>query len=185
MLELNFTPFPELHTERLLLRRFTLDDQENIFELRSNPEVMKYIPRPIAVTIDDAIDHIEKILTMIDSNEGINWGVVEKSSRKLIGSIGIFRIVKENHRGEVGYILNPRWHGKGIMNEALNAVLEYGFEKIKLHSIEAIIAPENTASARLLEKNLFRKEAFFKENCFFQGKFYDSVVYSKVNGIDR
>lgn len=184
MLEFNFHPFPEIHTDRLLLRKFTPDDQENVFEIRSNPEVMRYIPRPIAVTIDDAIDHIEKILTMIDNNEGINWGIIEKSSRKLIGSIGIFNVKKENHRAEVGYVMNPRWHNKGLMNEALKAVLEFGFEHMKLHSIEAIIDPGNTASAKLLEKNQFRKEAYFKENCFFEGKFYDSVVYSKVNGID-
>lgn len=185
MLELNFNPFPELHTERLLLRKFTLDDQESVFELRSNPEVMKYIPRPTAVTIDDAIQHIETILMTIANNEGINWGIVEKSSRKLVGSIGIFHVNKENHRAEIGYVLNPRWQNKGIMNEALQLALEYGFEKIKLHSIEAIIDPDNIASAKLLEKNKFRKEAYFKENCFFEGKFYDSVIYSKVNGIDR
>lgn len=184
MLELNFSPFPEIQTERLLLRKFTLNDQENVFELRSNPEVMKYIPLPLAITIDDAIGHIEKVLTMIDNNEGISWGIVEKSSRKLIGSIGIFKIVKEAHRAEVGYVLNPRWHNKGIMNEALNVVLDYGFEKIKLHSIVAIIDPENTASAKLLEKNRFRREGYFRENCFFEGKFLDSAVYCKVKGID-
>lgn len=184
MIEFNFDPFPEIHTERLLLRKFTLDDQENVFELRSNPQVMKYIPRPLAVTIHDAVDHIEKILEIISKNEGINWGIIEKSSRKLIGSIGIFNLVKANHRAEVGYVLNPRWQNQGIMNEALNVVLDYGFEKMKLHSIEAIIAPENIASAKLLEKNKFRKEAYFKENCYFEGKFLDSVVYSKVKGID-
>ena len=184
MLELQFTPFPEIQTERLILRKLNLDDDENIFEMRSNPEVMKYIPRPLAVTIDDAIAHIELTIKMSDHNEGINWAMQEKSSNKVIGSIGIFRISKENYRGEVGYILNPRWHGKGLMQEAIQAVISFGFKEMKLHSIEAVIAPENLASAKLLEKNNFRREAYFKENGFFEGKFFDSVVYSLVRGID-
>lgn len=184
MLEVNFTPFPELHTDRLLLRRLKPDDQEDIFELRSNPDVMRYIPRPLAVTIDDAAAHIEVTSKMLDENVGINWGIKEKSSNKIIGSIGIFRVMKEHYRGEVGYILNPKWHNKGIMNEALGVVLSYGFEKMKLHSIEAIIDPDNIASARLLEKNKFRREGLHKQNCFFEGQFSDSAVYSMVRGID-
>jgi ribosomal-protein-alanine N-acetyltransferase len=184
MLELNFTPFPEIQTERLILRKFNLDDDESVFEIRSNREVMKYIPRPLALTIEDAIAHIQLTLKLLDTNEGINWAMQEKSSNKVVGSIGIFRVVKENYRGEVGYALNPRWHSKGLMHEALQAVIAYGFEKMKLHSIEAIIDPENIASAKLLEKNKFRKEAYFKENGFFEGKFFDSVVYSLVKGID-
>lgn len=184
MLEVNFTPFPELETSRLFLRKFNLDDKEAIFELRSNPEVMKYIPRPLATNIEDAVKHIETILKRLDENEGINWAIVEKSSGKVIGIIGLFQLTKENYRAEVGYMLNPNWHNKGIMHEVLQKVIHFGFENMKLHSIEALIDPENVASSKLLLKNKFRKEAAFKQNCFFQGKFYDSEVYSLVRGID-
>lgn len=184
MLELNFTPFPEIDTERLLLRKLQLDDQEAVFEMRSNPEVMKYIPRPLAQTLTDALEHIVQNLKISDANEGANWGIEEKESKKLIGSICVFHIQKENYRGEVGYILNPKWHNKGIMNEALQAIIKFAFEKMNLHSLEALIDPANIASAKLLEKNKFRKEAHFRENFFYQGKFQDTVIYSMVKGID-
>jgi len=184
MLEVNFNPFPELETARFFLRKFTLADKEDVFEMRSNPEVMKYIPRPLAVTIDDAIKHIETILKKSDDNEGINWAIVDKNSRKVIGIIGLFRLIKEHYRSEVGYILNPKWHNKGVMHEVLQTVISFGFKELKLHSIEAIIDPDNIASGKLLQKNNFRKEAAFKQNCFFEGKFYDSEVYSLVKGID-
>lgn len=184
MLELNFNPFPEIQTERLILRKLTSDDKEALFEMRSNPEVMKYIPRPLAVTIDDALAHLEMSLKLLENNEAVNWAIQEKGSTRMIGSIGIFNILKEHYRAEIGYILNPKWHGKGIMDEALKSIIAFGFENMKLHSIEALIDPGNSASAKLLEKNKFRKEGHYKENCFFEGRFLDSGVYSIVRGID-
>lgn len=184
MLEPNFNPFPELQTERLFFRKLTLEDREAIFEIRSNPDVMKYIPRPVAQTLGDATSHIESVLTLLQDNNGISWAMEEKQSKCLIGTIGFWRIEKENHRAEIGYVLNPKWQNKGIMHEALSVMIPYAFQQLQLHSIEAIIDPDNIASAKLLEKNNFRREGFFKENCFFEGKFLDAAVYSLVKGID-
>jgi ribosomal-protein-alanine N-acetyltransferase len=184
MLETNFHPFPELETERLFFRQLKLEDKEAIFEIRSNPEVMKYIPRPIAQTLADATTHIESVLTLLKDNNGISWAIEEKQSKKLIGTIGFWRFEKENYRAEIGYILNPKWQNKGIMNEALRVTIPFAFQQVGLHSIEAVIDPDNIASAKLLEKNKFRREGFFKENCFFEGKFLDAAVYSLVKGID-
>ena len=75
MLTINFNPFPNLETERLLLRRVDSNDVKEIFALRSNPETMKYIPRPLVKTDEDALEHIAMIDRKIDSNEGINWAI--------------------------------------------------------------------------------------------------------------
>jgi ribosomal-protein-alanine N-acetyltransferase len=184
MLETNFHPFPQLQTERFLFRKLELEDQEAIFEIRSNPEVMKYIPRPVAQTLADAATHIESVLTLLQENNGLTWAIEEKQSKQLIGTIGFWRFEKENYRAEIGYILNPKWHNKGVMHEALSVTIPFAFEHIQLHSIEAVIDPDNIASAKLLEKNKFRREGFYKENCFFGGRFLDSAVYSLVKGID-
>ncbi len=85
---------------------------------------------------------------------------------------------KENYRAEFVYALHPDHWGKGIMNEVAEAVIDYGFKVLKLHSIEANINPENIASQKLLEKHKFVKEAYFKENFFWEGKFLDSAIYS-------
>ena len=178
MLTINFSPFPNLETDRLSLRRLLISDVNEIFALRSNPEVMKYIPRPIAKTTDDALEHIATIDTNIDKNEGINWAITLKNSDILIGIIGHYRIQPQNHRAEVGYILNPEYHGKGIIPEALKKVIEYGFDEMKLHSIEAVIDPNNKASERVLLKNAFVKEAHFIENQLYEGRYLDTVIYS-------
>ena len=184
MLTINFSPFPNLETERLLLRRVDANDMKEILALRSNPETMKYIPRPLVKTNEDALEHIAMIDSKIESNEGINWAITLKDNPKLIGVIGHYRIKPENYRAEIGYMLLPEYHGKGIISEAVKEAVNYGFNVMKLHSIEAIIDPENHGSARVLEKNGFIKEGHLKENKFYEGRFLDSVIYSLLNKVN-
>jgi ribosomal-protein-alanine N-acetyltransferase len=178
MLTVNFSPFPALTTPRLLLREITADDAEGIFMLRSSNEVMKYIDRPRAKTIEDALEFIGKIEMAVQENNGINWAITLKENSAFVGSIGLWRIIKEHYRAEIGYMLIPSFQGKGMMQEAMEAVIAYGFNQLNLHSIEANVNPENLASIRLLEKNKFVLEAHFRENYFFEGKFLDSLIFS-------
>jgi len=181
MLNINFTPFPNLETQHLQLRRLVNDDFNEILALRSDNEIMQYIPRPLAKTKEDALENIAIINSRIESNEGINWAITLKNDSKLIGIIGHYRLKPEHYRAEIGYMLLPEYHGKGIMTEAIKEVVNYGFEIMKLHSIEALIDPRNLASEKVLQKNGFVKEAHFIENEYYEGKFLDSVVYSILN----
>lgn len=180
MLSFNFTPFPVIETERLLLKQITNDDVNEVFELRSNPETMKYIPRPLVKTTEDALEHIAMIGEKIVSNTGINWGITLKDSSKLLGIIGYYRMQPENYRAEIGYMLLPQFHGQGIITEAVKRLITYGFNDLKLHSIEAVIDPENRASEKVLQKCGFAKEAHLRESEFFEGKFIDKVIYSLI-----
>ena len=127
------------------------------------------------------MEHIAMINTKIETNEGINWAITLKGNPKLIGVIGHYRIKPEHYRAEIGYMLLPEYHGKGIVSEAVKEAVNYGFSVMKLHSIEAILDPENHGSAKVLEKNGFVKEAHLKENEFFEGRFLDTVIYSILN----
>jgi len=180
MLELNNDPFPRLNTVRLRLRRISFDDAPELFFLRSNDGVMKYIERPRPASLEEIKPFIEKINDMIDSNEGISWALTLKDAPTLIGHISYHRLIKEHYRAEVGYIMHPQYYGQGIMHEALNAVLSYGFDVMGLHSVEANVNPGNQASIRLLERNHFLREGYFRENFFWQGKFLDSAIYSLI-----
>jgi [ribosomal protein S5]-alanine N-acetyltransferase len=181
MLEPDFTPFPEIRTTRLLLRRIVKEDVPMILAMRSDEKLMKYIDKERASTLEDA----EKFFTMIDQslekNDGITWCIsLLEEPAKMIGSIGFWRIIKQHYRAEIGYMLHHDHWGKGIMNEAMAVVIEYGFGALKLHSIEAHINPANAASAGILEKNNFVREAYFKEDFFFRGKFLDTAIYSRL-----
>jgi ribosomal-protein-alanine N-acetyltransferase len=105
MLTINFYPFPNLETERLFLRRVSSTDVEEMFALRSNPETMQYVPRPLATSKEDVLVHIAMIDEKIESNIGINWAITMKGNPKLIGIIGHYKISPENQRTEIGYML--------------------------------------------------------------------------------
>ena len=181
MLQPNFDPFPEIKTERLLLRRLKKEDAGEILKLRSDENVMRYIGKQLETSLSDAVQFINSVNESLITNNGILWAIeLKEDPGKLIGYIGHWRLIKEHYRAEVGYMLNPVYWKKGIMKEALLKVIDYGFDELKLHSIEAHINPENTASSGILIATGFVKEAYFKEDFFFNGVFSDTAIYSRL-----
>ena len=181
MLEPKFVPFPTLQTERLLLRKMVKEDAAEILQLRSDEQVMRYIDKKRATNIEEAIMWLEIIEEALENNNGITWGISLKDSPQLlIGSIGYWRLIKEHFRAEIGYMLNPDYWKKGFMKEAILTVIDFGFGKLKLHSIEAHINSGNMASANILTATGFVKEAYFKENFYFDGSFRDTIIYSRL-----
>lgn len=181
MLSFNFEPFPVFETERLILRRFTINDAVDYLALRSDVQAMKYIEKPKPQSIQEIYDLINTINNGINNNENIGWAIQLKNELKMIGSIGYHRVWPENHRAEIGYMLHPLHWRKGYMNEAVKKIIDFGFNEMKLHSIEANINPANKASAQLLLKNKFVKEGYFKEDYYFNGRFLDTEIYSLLN----
>jgi ribosomal-protein-alanine N-acetyltransferase len=181
MLHISFHPFPVIETERLLLRNLRPSDKQELFEIRSDEETMRYIPRPLAKTMEDVEALIDMVMGFTERNERINWVITEKCSDKLMGMIGYVRLVPESFRAEVGYVLHKDHLRKGFTYEALKAVIDYGFREMKLHSIEAIINPANAPSSKLVEKAGFVKEAYFKDYVFHDGRFWDEEVYSLLS----
>src|SRR5688572_16235970 len=132
MLNLNFSPFPRLTTERLQLRELCKKDGHDIMVLRSDDRVNEYINRPKSIAIDDAVAFIDKIENSIKNNESVYWAVTQKTSDTLIGTICLWNISLERDMGEIGYELSPRFQGKGMMQEAVAAVIKFGFEQMGL-----------------------------------------------------
>lgn len=178
MLNFVFDPFPVLVTERLELRNIEPADAEALLRLRSDPKVMEFMDRPLMNSLEESAQLIINICSSAEKNEAITWGLSIKGNPELIGTIGFWKIIKEHHRAEIGYFLHTAHWGKGLMQEALKPVLNYGFCTMQLHSVEANVNPANAASIRFLEKNGFVREAYFKENYYFNGKFLDSAIYS-------
>jgi ribosomal-protein-alanine N-acetyltransferase len=143
---------------------------------------MKYIDRERPQSQEEALAFIQRVNTTIDNNECIMWAItLNDKPGTMIGNIGFWRVISQHYRSEIGYMLHPDFWGKGIMKEALLAAADYGFNKMKLHSIEAHINPDNAASGKVLEKAGFIREAYFKEDTFFKGRFIDTAIYSLLN----
>ncbi len=182
MLAISFTPFPSLVTERLLLRQPGDADAEQVLRLRSNKISMEFLDKPVMKSISEAKLLINKINTDAAANDGITWAITLKENPGLlIGTIGLWRIIKEHYRAEIGYMILPEHFRRGYTKEAIIAVTAFGFETIKLHSIEANINPANEGSAAVLKSTGYIKEAYFRENFYFDGNFKDSAIYSILN----
>jgi [ribosomal protein S5]-alanine N-acetyltransferase len=145
-----FDPYPTLQTERLVLRQLTSADATEIFKLRSDDHVNEYVDRQRPQSIDDALAFIHRINTAIFNNEMIFWAIVPRQQQKLVGTIVLWNISPELQRAELGYELLPECEGQGIMKEAFEEVLAYGFEVMKLQSIEAFTRSTNERSLKLL-----------------------------------
>ena len=158
MLTLNFSPFPDLKTGRLILRRLTIEDENEIFFLRSDESVNKYVDRPKPNSLADARNHIDKLNNGIDNNESIFWGITLLNNPAIIGTICLWNISKENYTAEVGFDLMPGFQGKGIMKEAFSEVTRYGFETLKVRRLVGWVHHENSRSISLLSKFNFIRD---------------------------
>jgi ribosomal-protein-alanine N-acetyltransferase len=143
---------------------------------------MKYLDRPRQQTIEEAKEIIDNFTAQQHRGDSINWAITLKGADRLTGTICFWNVAAEHFRAEIGYMLMTPYHRQGLMQEALTKVLEFGFMKMQLHSVEANVNPSNEASIRLLKKNNFIREAYFRENFFYDGKFLDTAIYSLVGG---
>ena len=155
MLNRMFTPFPVLTTERLTLRQLLITDEQEIFTLRSDSEINKYLNRPLSTTLEDARNFINKINENIEKNDALYWAITLRNNNMLIGTIGLFSFSTEKSTCEIGYELLTNFQGRGIMKEALDKVIDYAFNSIKIKTIEAFLHRDNQRSIQLLEKLSF------------------------------
>jgi ribosomal-protein-alanine N-acetyltransferase len=141
----------EIATPRLLFRRFTSDDLQNVWTIRSDPEVMKYIGagRPESVSEVQAI--LNKILTQWEQHGFGPWALIDKENGDLIGWCGL-RYLDDTGDVEIAYGIAKAYWGQGLASEAATATIKYGFDQLQLPRIVAVACPDNLTSLRVLEK---------------------------------
>jgi ribosomal-protein-alanine N-acetyltransferase len=150
--------FPLLDTERLLLRRLSVDDAPQIFQLRSDEVHNQFIDRPRATGIEDAGAFIKKINALIENKESLFWAIQLKQESALAGTVGLWNFEEQANKAELGYELLSMHQGKGIINEAINKVLAFAFNDLDVSAIEARTHPQNKRSASVLLKLGFAKD---------------------------
>ncbi|ERK30420.1 GNAT family N-acetyltransferase [Clostridium intestinale] len=176
----NFDPFPNLITTRLVLRQLDVRDMDEFFILKSDKRLLKYYA-PIGKTYDESYRKLQELNADIKDGESITWGITMKNYNKLIGTVCFWNFSEEEYKAEIGYELMIEMQGKGIMKEALEAVIEYGFNYMQLNVIEAVPDPNNESSVRLLERNNFIKGESFIETYGFNGEIVRRVTYRLMN----
>lgn len=173
-----FCTFPQLETENLLLRRITTGDADALFEIFSDDEVTRHYDLYSYGSLDEVYQLVEFFDECFEMERGIRWGIAQKTNNRLIGTCGYVWL--RQFRGEIGYELNRSYWRQGIMREALPAILHFGYTRLRLNRIEALVMTENKASAGLLDALDFCEEGLLREHDFFKDQFHDMRCFAQL-----
>jgi ribosomal-protein-alanine N-acetyltransferase len=149
--------FPRLETARLILRQISADDRDGIFRNFSDPEVAKWFFEEPYTRMEQVDEIIQAFSQEFEQGEGLTWAIALKGSGEFVGTCG-YGEVEVGSRGEIGFDLAKDHWGQGLMSEALQAAIDYGFERLGLGKVEAHTYAANARANRLLRKLGFRLE---------------------------
>ena len=173
-----FRDLPSLETERLIIRKLTMKDANDIYEYASDPEVSKFVTWEPHKSVVDTVNFIRAIMKQYIDGQPSPWAIVHKENNKIIGTGGYNLWIKEHSKAEIGYAISARYWNRGIMTEALREIINFGFERMNLHRAEARVYVENTASERVMQKCGMKYEGILRESWFVKGIFQDIKMYS-------
>lgn len=172
--------FPILETKRLKLLEITDENLDDIFAIFSNREAMKYYGMTPFTNKDQAKKLIDSFASNFNNKRSLRWGIILKESGNLVGTVGLNNLLISSKRTEIGYDLLPTHWKKGIVSEAVQAVIEYCFQELELFRIGAVTFPENEASFKLLLKLGFQKEGLLRGYLYQNDQSSDALVFSLI-----
>jgi RimJ/RimL family protein N-acetyltransferase len=180
-----FDPLLPIETERLWLRVCLPEDIDALHDIRSRPDVNRYLystamtRAEVQAKLDERIDRYSKLVQPGDS---LLLAVVRKDTGEFIGDVSFNWLPGEHQQVEIGYVLHPAHHGQGFATEATRPLLRIAFQEIGAHRVIGRLDGRNTASARVLAKLGMRQEAHFRENEYVKGEWTDEIVYAILAG---
>lgn len=171
--------YPHLETDCLVLRWLRMEDVDFIFKEWGDLVVTYYMrdeePLKTRQQAEEMVQHLQDPETFQSMRW---WGIELKAEDVLIGTIGYCAWDKQHHHAEVGYDMSPEYWGRGLMPEALRAVVRYGFEEMALNRVQATTHTENLRSQRVLEKLGFQREGILREFYCRDEIYNDQVLFS-------
>lgn len=168
-----FSHLPRLETERLLLRAMRVSDAPDMYDYAHRTDVTRHLlwsPHP---DIQYTRRYLEYLAGRYRLGQFYDWALICKEDGKMIGTCGFVRFEYAHNAAEIGYVLNPDYHGRGLMTEAVTRILQFGFSELQLHRIEARYMVENTASRRLMERVGMHFEGVHRQLMLVKGQYRD------------
>lgn len=167
----DFTTFPVLTTERLILRQLTPDDAEGMMAIFGDPEMLRFLNQPPTDTPQKARDLIAWLAGNYERKEGIDWGITLRGDDRLIGMCGAYDWDRFSRHIDIGYHIIPAQWRKGYATEAARALIGWCFDQLDVHRIQADCTDGNLASEGVLLKCGFTVEGIWRESCWEHGRF--------------
>ncbi len=162
-LDVVFDTFPQLETERLILRELRPGDAGSLFTVLGDKEVTRFYDDEVFTDVSQAGTQIEAWSTGFEARRCIRWGIAQRENEKVIGTCGYYGFHNWYERAGIGYELARSFWRQGIMTEALGAIIDFGFKRVELNRIEAVVMPENEGSLKLLAGLGFQHEGILRE----------------------
>jgi ribosomal-protein-alanine N-acetyltransferase len=182
-LNIHLATFPPLETDRLLLRQLVATDAQDAFLFLSDEETMRYYDPAPMTRLEQVEQSIERHRSRFEHHDALRWGITLKGENRVIGNAG-YSWEAENRLATLSYILSKQYWNTGIMTEALTAIIQFAFEHIHVHRIEAQVAYPNLASARVLAKLAFQEEGRLRDRQFVNNRFVDERMFALINPND-
>ena len=173
-----FRELPELETERLRLRKLRMTDAQDMYEYSRDPEVARHVLWDAHASVGETRGYIRYALRQYRQDQPASWAIELKQTGTIIGTIGFMWINRDHNSAEVGYSLARAQWNRGIMTEALEAVLRVGFMELKLHRIEAQHEVDNPASGRVMAKCGMLYEGCVRGRLYNKGRYVDVSLYA-------
>lgn len=172
--------FETLETERLFLRKLSPKDFAYVFANYSKADIMTFFGFQSEEEYQTAKLKSDKGYATYNRSIAF-FQLIDKTTNSVIGACGFHNWYFDHRRAEIGYnMFTDDFKGNGFMSEALEKIIDYGFTKMNLHRIEALVGTQNVPSLKLMEKFHFTKEGILKEHYFINDKFEDSVIFSRL-----
>ena len=171
---------PTLETERLILRRIAMRDAKDIFAYSKDAEVARHVLWSAQKDVSEARDYCRFMMKRYRSDLPSSWGIIQKQTNQLVGTIGYMDYSEDNASVEVGYSLARRRWNRGYMTEALAEVLRFSFEELGVHRVEAQHEVENAASGAVMRKCGMRKEGTLRGRLYNKGRYVDVDLYAML-----
>jgi ribosomal-protein-alanine N-acetyltransferase len=172
---------PVLETERVILRKITLNDVADIYRYCSDKEISKYTTWFSHSTIEDTQGFVDHVIKLYEEGNLAPWGIEDIETQAIIGTVGFVYWNNKQSRAELAYALSREYWNKGIMSEIVRKIMQYGFEVMKIVRIEARCHLLNTGSSRVMEKCGMELEGILRKQILVKGKFEDLKLYSIIN----
>lgn len=175
-----FDDMPRLETPRLILRRLEMRDAPDLFDYSRDPQVAKHVLWDAQTSVSEARAYVRYMLRRYRAGEPASWGIEEKETGRVVGTIGYMWYQRDNNACEVGYSLARRRWNRGYMTEALAEVLRFSFEELGVHRVEAQHEVENAASGAVMRKCGMQKEGTLRGRLYNKGRYVDVDLYAML-----
>lgn len=173
-----YKSIPSIQTERLILRKLVKEDGEDMFKYASEPAVSRFMPWEAHKTIEDTKGFVDLILNAYEQQRKLTWAIELKETGQMIGTIDFVSWQPKRFKAEIAYTLSHEYWGKGLMREAADGLLAFGFKEMELNKIEAPIMLENVQSRRLAKKLGMTQEGVARDHMIIKGEFVDLAMYA-------